>query len=54
VSKFSEALLLQLMPRPVRRIGLVPTIVKLGPKQLEVLRELVPTAPIIALLVNPD
>jgi len=33
--------------------GVATLTVELAPKQLEVLRELVPTAPIIALLVNP-
>jgi putative ABC transport system substrate-binding protein len=33
--------------------GVTPLAVELGPKQLEVLHELVPTATIIALLVNP-
>jgi len=33
--------------------GVATLTVELGPKQLEVLRELVPTATIIALLVNP-
>ena len=34
--------------------GVTSMAVELGPKQLEVVRELVPTAPAIALLVNPD
>jgi ABC-type uncharacterized transport system substrate-binding protein len=34
--------------------GVATLTVELGPKQLEVLRELVPTATIIALLVNPS
>jgi len=34
--------------------GVTSLAVELGPKQLEVVRELVPTARVIALLVNPD
>ena len=34
--------------------GVTSMAVELGPKQLEVVRELVPTARVIALLVNPD
>jgi putative tryptophan/tyrosine transport system substrate-binding protein len=43
------------LARPVGNItGITSMAVELGPKQLEVVRELVPTARVIALLVNPD